>query len=453
MRNYITRVIISLTLLSIVPVAAWAQESSINTFSPYTLYGLGNLAGSGGSTFVAMGGASIGFRNGGFDTAADIRLNTSNPASLSGITPKTFIFDVGFAGSNVYLRENNATLGTLNSSFNTFNINNITVAFPLARRLGLAVNVSPYSQVGYRIHQDDHNINPDSPLADLGIVRYFYDGEGDVSEAKLSVGWEPFKNFSIGAEMIYMWGNIDRSYKATVVPYTGSGTYGSVSASTNEKISRIFGAFGVQYTPLSKARSRLTIGATYRLGGRLNSTVTDFIPSGNIYGDTVRFVQKRSAAYMPQMVGTGIYFHRPKWSVGADYVWQNWGRNGYDAANSVRYVDTHTYKIGIQYTPNRYDIRGKGASFFNRMTYKVGFRYNNNYQQFRGNPVNDKAITLGFDIPFAAMTVSNVSVGFELGERGTLRNGLVRERYFKFNVGVMLFGRDYDYWFEKYKYN
>jgi hypothetical protein len=77
---------------------------------------------------------------------------------------------------------------------------------------------------------------------------------------------------------------------------------------------------------------------------------------------------------------------------------------------------------------------------------------------FGGTKLNEKSVTIGFDIPFGSMKVSNMSLGVELGERGRLgldglNRQLIRERYFKVSVGFMLFGRDHDYWFEKYKYN
>jgi hypothetical protein len=419
------------------------------------MYGLGNLTNSSGSAFAGMGGASIGFRNGGFDTTGDIRLNLSNPASLSGIVPQTFVFDVGLTGSNVYARQRSAE-GMLKTSFNTFNFSNITLAMPLiGNRLGLALSMSPYSEVGYKIHNDD-----DSYLDDLGVVRYFYDGEGDVTEAKAALGFQLSRNLSIGAEVNYLWGNIDRKYEAQILPYTGSGTYNSVNAATNEKVSRAFAAFGVQYTPVNKARTRLTVGATYRMGGKLNSDVRDYIPSNNIFEDVIRLDEYKSPTYMAQKIGAGVWFHRPKWAVAADYIFEDWGaHNKPDVLNDVRYVNTNTFKVGGQYTPNRYDIRGRFVSFFNRMTYKAGFRTGANYLEFLGVPMNEHAVSLGVDIPFKATTVSALSVGIEYSQRGSLgkvgtpREALVKERYFKINVGVMLFGGDHDYWFRKYKYN
>ncbi len=445
--KYFTAAAVAMSLA--MPFALKAQESSVNTYSPYTMYGLGNLNLSPISAFAGMGGTSIAFRNGGrFEAAVEAKLNVSNPASLSNLLPRSFIFDVGLAGSNVYMRQRSGS-ETMRTSFNTFNFNNITIAFPIAKRLGVAAGVSPYSEVGYRIHTDD-----ESYMADLGIVRYFYDGDGDVTEAKVGIGWEPFKNFSIGAEVNYLWGNIDRRYRAEILSYTGSGRYNSVSASTNESVSRAFGAFGIQYTALDKPKSRLTLGATYRLGGKLNSRVTDFIPSGNVNDDDVRFNEFTSPMYMPQKIGAGVFFHRPRWAVGADYIFEDWGaHNDYDKINDVRYVNTNVLKVGARYTPNRFDIRGRFSSFFNRMTYKAGFRTGNNYLEFRGLPLNERAVSVGVDIPFRADKVSNLSLGFEYGSRGTLQKGLVRENYFKINAGIMFFGRDFDYWFEKYKYN
>ncbi len=448
------RLLLVAMLLGAIVFRAQAQENSLNTYSPYTMYGLGNLNSTSNTSFTGLAGASIGFRNDGFDSAGTLRVNPSNPASLSGLGARTFIFDVGLAGSNVYMKQRSGS-DMLKTSFNTFNINNVTAAFSIAGKLGFAFNLSPYSEVGYRVHTDDV-----SYLADLGIVRYYYNGQGDVSEAKAAMGWAPFKRLSVGAEFIYLWGNIDRTYQAVIMSYTGSGQYSEISsrngstANTNEKVARVFGAFGVQYTALDKPKSRLTLGATYRLGGKLNSTVTDFIPSNNIYGDTIRFNQMRSTTYMPQTIGIGAYFHRPKWAIGADYVFQDWGaKNGNAGDDNVQYVNTNTFKLGAQYTPNRLDIRGRASSFFNRITYKVGVRYGNNYLQFMGQPIREKAVTIGLDIPFRAVNVSTLNVGVELGQRGQLGHGLVKENYFKVNVGVMLFGRDYDYWFEKYKYN
>jgi hypothetical protein len=440
--------LLSVAILS--PFATSAQEGSLNAYSPYTFYGLGYPNYTGGTVFSSMGGASIGYRS-----EFELKVNTTNPASLGNIPQKSFYFDIGMTGTNVYLsqygNDNSGNSLLRKSSYNTFNLSNITLAFPLTKKLAMSLNVAPYSAVGYRIKREETDKDV---LANLGAVTYCYLGEGDVNEAKASIGWEPVKWLSIGAEAIYLWGNIDRTYQTLIRPYTGSGSYNneknSFTGTTNEQMSRIFAGAGLQITPLNKEKTRLTIGATYRMGGKLGSTVTDYIPSGNIYNDVVRMDTLPSLTYMPQTIGVGFYLHRPKFSRGADYVYQDWARNNtFDADNDVAYINTNTFKFGAQFTPNRYDIR----NFFKRNTYRVGFRYNDYYLQMKGQKMNEKAVTVGIEIPFKMMTVSSVNIGLELGQRGTLQSNLIKENYFKVNVGVMLFGRDYDYWFEKYKYN
>lgn len=429
-----------------IPVLAWGQENSLNTYSPYTLYGLGDL-----NTSVSPG---VGWRNdfvdptgkdnGGFDAPFDTRINVANPASLSGLPRRSFTFDVGMTGTNHYLKQNN-----LSTSFNSFNFSHVTLAFPLAKSLGMAINVSPFSKVGYRIHHDDKE-----QLADLGVVRYYYTGHGDVNEAKVSLGWQVLPRLSVGAELNYLWGYIDRQYEAEIASFTGSGSYGSVSASTNEQITRVFPALGVQWTAIRKHKSRLTLGMTWRMGGKLNSDFTDYIPSGNVYEDVVRLEEYKTATHMPTRIVAGGWFHRPKWSIGGEYTRENWAKgNAYDEVNKVRYIDVNRLNMGLRWTPNRYDIRGKFSSFFNRMTYKAGFAVGNNYLEFNGVRLNEKSVNLGVEIPFKADNISLISVGLEGGTRGSVKNGLVNEKFFRVRVGLMLFGRDYDYWFEKYKYN
>jgi len=443
-------------VLATLPSLAGAQESSINTYSPYSMYGIGGLNRSSSPAFASMGGVGIGFRNafadvsgkGGFDTPFSTVLNLANPASLSALPERSFIFDVGMSGSNVYLRQR-SDAGLLRTSYNTFNVSNITIAFPIFPKVGMAFNVSPYSRVGYNIHTDD-----ESHMADMGLVRYYYFGEGDVSEAKASLGWEPFRGLSLGAEVNYLWGDIVRTYNGQIVSYVGTGTYGNMSGTASERIGRIYGGFGAQYTPLLRPHSRLTLGATYRMGGLLNSKVSDYITASNISSDVVRLNEYTSPTYIPQKIGVGAFFHRPKWAAGVDFTYEDWAnKNAPDTENDMRYVNVSTLRIGGQYTPNRLDIRGKVSSFFNRITYKAGFRTGQSYMQFRGVAAPERAVTVGIDMPFRAENVSTLSIGLELGTMGSLQKSLVKENYFKVNVGVMLFGKDHDYWFEKPKYN
>ena len=54
---------------------------------------------------------------------------------------------------------------------------------------------------------------------------YGHEGEGDITEVKLSLGWAPWQRFSIGVAAKYYWGDVTRIYKAQVTDQiTGTGS-------------------------------------------------------------------------------------------------------------------------------------------------------------------------------------------------------------------------------------
>ena len=417
---------------------AKAQEGSLNAYSPYTFYGLGNLSSSNGASFDGMAGVSIGFRS-------YMKTNMTNPAAFSAIGRNTVLFDVGINGSNVYAQQRDASGKLMKTSNNSFNFSNVAMLLPLTSRLGLGFSAKPFSSVGYKTQRYETSSDV---MADLGSVLYNYSGEGNITQYKLGLGWEPFENLSIGAEAIFYHGVINRYYSATIESFTGNGVYNSISASTTERINRFSGNFGLQWNAWSSENGKLTFGATYSLDCRLKAQTVDYIPSGNVFGDSVRYETPSSGLHLPQSVGAGVFYHRKTWSVGADYQWQNWGVNGFDAANNVGYRNTHSIRVGAMYTPSRFDVRNP----MKRLPYKAGVRYGDYYLVKNGVNMNEAAVSVGVEIPFRTMKISNLNVALEYCRRGTLAHNLIREDYVKVSLGVLFFGGDFDYWFVKKKF-
>ena len=66
---------------------------------------------------------------------------------------------------------------------------------PVAKRLGLGFSLTPYSSVGYRTKYY-HEYDPEDPIyANVGNIQYNYQGEGDVTEVKVGLGWEAVQEF------------------------------------------------------------------------------------------------------------------------------------------------------------------------------------------------------------------------------------------------------------------
>ena len=417
---------LAVAAMLVVPVSAMAQTSSINAFSPYSMYGIGELQTPGVVAQRSMGGVGLGMRS-------SVMVNPLNPAAYS-LTPRQgFLFDFGVEGVNFYNRQQKYADGaqtTSRTSYNTFNFHDIAFQLPLARRLGLGFSLTPYSSVGYRVSADEQS--------------------DDV--------W--VKRVSIGVAAQYYWGDIERTYQTVVSNnIVNGGSVNTVTGTDSYGISRIKMQLGLQADLIQSERQVLTLGATYDMGGNLRPSVNQTVVNGDIYGTVVRGDTTRMALKLPVQLGVGLYYQNAKIAAGVDYIYQNWENNespkSVPGAVNVAYKNTNTVKLGFEYTPNRMDIR----NYLKRWSYRVGFRYGTYYQTFEGKTLSQYAVTAGFGMPVRFLGRSSIDFGVEFGQRGNdsplridnRQIGLVRQRYVKFSLGLTLFGEDS--WFVRYKYD
>ncbi len=428
---------------AVMPGVVRAQESSINAFSPYTMYGIGEINTPGSIAVRSMGGAGVAQRS-------VSNVNMLNPAAYSVTLSKSVLFNFGLEGQNYYNSQRQADGSTLRTSYNTFNFHDIALQLPIARHLGLGFSLTPFSSVGYRFYDRE-------TLGTVGLAEYDYTGEGDVTQVKAGLGWEIFKNFSLGVAAQYFWGDIERNFTTTIIPYTGSGSYPAVVGNSNYSVSRIKGQVGLQYTPILSKKRILTVGATYDLGGDLKPDVTEKIITNSNFESVAKNQVTNLPVVLPHRLTAGLFYETTKFSVAADYTFENWGkRNTYSQMASggfeVAYCNTSTIKCGVEWTPNRNDVR----NFLRRWHYRLGFNYGDYHQTFGGERLHQYAVTLGFGIPVKFGGFSSIDVGFEYGSRGRdgmIRDnvGIIKQNYFKFAVGFALFGDDY--WFVRPKYD
>ncbi|MBQ2796168.1 MAG: hypothetical protein IJF01_00330 [Tidjanibacter sp.] len=427
--------VMGVAMLMLSQGSAFGQSSSLNTYSPYTFYGIGDIHEEGIAVTRAMGGASIGFRN-------PFYVNVTNPASYSSVRSNSFLSNFDMEGQNFYARTSDAK-----TSFNTFNIRDIAMSFPLIKNMGVGFSVTPYSSVGYRVQYYDTN-----PVVQAGIgqMLYAYSGSGDVTQFKLGLGYEVVKNLSLGAEVIYYHGLIERTYNAIPTVITGEGSYQPISGLKSESVNSFYGKFGVQWTPLARRNTVLTVGATYQMGGKMGNEVEDRLAQNSTLAPDVYAVNEvyTSDFSMPNVYAVGFYLHKDKYSIGADYQFADWGeRNKQDITATRSFRNTNTVRLGGQYTPNPGDVRHA----LKRWTYRAGVRWSQYYIVLNDQPFDDVALTFGVGVPLRMTGLSNVNLGLELGQRGTIKAGLSRENYLKFTIGFSLFGEDY--WFVKMKYD
>ena len=105
---------------------------------------------------------------------------------------------------------------------------------------------------------------------------------------------------------------------------------------------------------------------------------------------------------------------------------------------------SNSFRLGIEYIPNKYDIR----YYLKRITYRAGAYYDQTYFNIGGNQVEAYGFTFGMSMPIFRW-YNAISWSVDMGQRGSLDLNQVRERYVQFNVNLNL----HDLWFIKRKYN
>ena len=82
-----------------------------------------------------------------------------------------------------------------------------------------------------------------------------------------------------------------------------------------------------------------------------------------------------------------------------------------------------------------------------RVTYRAGTYWDREYYKLDGNTIDAFGLTFGATFPVFRWS-NGLSVGMDIGQRGSLSGNKVRERYINFTVGLNIF----DIWFLKPQY-
>lgn len=427
-----------LSVFLIISVCMSAQDGTYGAYSPYSIYGIGDLSQEGSAFNKSMGGVGLATRNRRF-------INYMNPAAVTARDSLSFMADFGLEQNNKIYRQ-----GDLRSAHNTFNIHNFVMSFPIYRSSAFMVGITPFSDVGYDFSSIE--TNPDI-IAQTGNISYDSYGTGSVYQLFAGAGVTFWKRLSLGAEAIYYFGNID---KVTNMDYSNS-SYRSVNSGSDLMIRGTTGKFGLQYEQKLGGDVSMIIGATYRMSTSLKGTALNYrYANQDSVTDTLKneSVDLRNAGLkFADELGVGISVKGgEKWSAEFNYLRSDWRNSGFDSASgfSVK-SDTETFsstvsqsfRAGFEIVPNRNDIR----YYLRKCAYRAGVYYDQSYYKLNGNSVNSMGLTLGVTLPVFRL-YNGLTLGVDLGQRASTRDNMIRERYAKFVVGFNI----HDIWFQKVQY-
>lgn len=417
--------------------SSWAQSGAFSTYSPYSVYGVGSQMSEGTAVNKTMGGVGIAMRNNRY-------INYLNPAALTARDTLAFMLDFGVSNTNKYFRQ-----GDVNSVNNQFNLTNFILSVPIYRSSALAIGIVPSSGVGYDFSYDETR---PSIIGYTGNINYQSYGQGALTKVFLSAAATFWKCFSIGAEVDYYFGRIEKVSNKIFEQAQFRSTYGGY----NMKLWGVGAKFGLQYEQRFDNLNSLILGATYRLKTPIHGTNEEY------YNATLSSVQ--DTIYMMDLgsqkvklgdeIGAGLSVKLDgKWILELDYLYSDWRDSGFATTRGFA-VQTeeglafsskasHTFRAGLEFVPNRNDIR----YYYRRMAYRAGVYYDTGNISYGPYAVTSCGITFGLTFPVFRW-FNGFTLGIDIGKRGTLKNNMIRETYFQINASMNI----HDVWFQKPKY-
>lgn len=430
--------ILILTAFLIMGVGVYAQDGTHGAYSPYSIYGIGDISKEGTAFNKSMGGVGLATRNRRF-------INYLNPAAVTARDTLSFMADFGLEQSNKIYRQ-----GDLRSAHNTFNIYNFVMSFPIYRSSAFMVGLTPFSDIGY----DFSSVETDPQIiGQTGNISYDSYGTGSIYQLFAGAGVTFWKRLSLGAEAIYYFGNLD---KVTQMNYSSS-SYRSLNSGSDLMVRGTTAKFGLQYEQKLGGDVSMTVGATYRLSTSMkgNSLNYRYATQDGII-DTLRHNDadlRKVGLKIADELGIGISVKSgEKWSAEFNYLRSDWTGSGFDSAEgfsvkseTAAFTSTvsQSFRAGFEIVPNRNDIR----YYLRKCAYRAGVYYDQSYYKLNGNNVNSMGLTLGVTLPVFRL-YNGLTLGVDLGQRSSTRNNMIREQYATFMIGFNV----HDIWFQKPQY-
>ncbi len=402
--------------------------------SPYSKFGVGDVSQRGFAQNKALGGIGIGLRY-------KNQINYLNPASYSSQDTMSFIFDVGLLGNYTVLKTSEYEDITKD-----INVGHVALGFPIAKFLKSSLGIIPYSKVHYNlVMEENSDDNPDN-------YSIAYSGRGGINQFYLGNSLLIGRNIALGVNVSYLFGVIERTKTVAFDNYEDQAyTYFNDKAN----IGGFYLDYGLQFFTDINDKNKLTFGLTFASKTEINVkydsiALRDFAPfridtlKNNIYSD--------GAITLPGKIGIGLsYNFDNKLLIGFDFISENWEKAVFPSQGDTM-ANSSSFRFGIEYTPVPLTSQ-KRSKYWGRIKIRAGGHYAKSYLLINDNQLSDYGISLGIGLPWKnekkLFTNTYFNFTYELGQRGSIDNSLIKETYNLFTIGLTL----YDFWFFKPKYD
>ena len=384
-----------------------------NYGSIYSRYGLGERQDFGSSQAEMLGGSQASLRSG-------IYNGLVNPALWSDQQITTFSASVGIAG----VRSTDATAADA-SRATAGDVAGIQLGVPLLPgRLGLTLAYRPYSRVNYRTSVPGELVTEDDTTA----FALNQEGSGGLQRISGGLGLKLAQGVQVGAAADVVFGTVEYLQR-TAFSEPGFNETRQARATQLRGVTATLGA-AATLRSLRADDDALTLGLALTLPTRLSGTRTLTLGE-SLDRDTLAVVADGRTT-LPLLARAGLsYRSGARWLTTVDALYEPWSSfdsdfsvGGFDAdAGLDDLQDRVRVGGGVELLPAG---RGRNAGFFGRTSYRLGAYGERGLYAPSDRSVSTLALTGGVSVP-NRFSGARFDLGFEVGSRGSVSNGLVRD--------------------------
>ena len=328
-RNWIDRLWITVAALLVAALPLCAQNGTYNGYSPYSVYGIGDLHAAGTAFNASMGGVGIATRNRRF-------VNTMNPASATARDSLSFMADFGISGkASLFTEGDKKGVKTL------ANINDFVISFPMWRKTAFMVGIAPFSDTGFSMSYVDKITSGDQSIGYTGQRAYGAFGDGGIYQLFAGASATLWNRLSVGAQYNLFFGTISKYSSSTF----SDASYRSQTLGDTLQVRAHTAKFGLQYEQ-PVGTGKFTFGATYRLKAKVSGYAVEYSNVSEM--DLGDHSLKEDNISFGDEIGAGIaYSQGEKWSVELDYLRGDWRGSNFDSVRGFRNNGTHSFASGV----------------------------------------------------------------------------------------------------------
>ncbi|MEP6727132.1 MAG: hypothetical protein ABJC98_15030 [Bacteroidota bacterium] len=404
------------SILALLLLLSYCSLYSQNTNSPYSILGIGDIENNLFNRTGGMANTGLAYRN-------DKYIINNNPASYSALQQQFFVFEI--SGRGQFVNYKGSPLEGSSASGKDFAIKRLSVATKINKWWGSSAGLMPYSTANYEFNSSKtiQGTNSTVPVS--------YDGSGGVNQVYWGNSFQPFKHFSIGVNASYLFGSLTQTESLVT-----DGLATTLTTTRQTFLKNFNFTYGAQYyLPISK-KWDVSIGGVYQPAHKLAADASVIVTDNATQISSTSDDVKNADFKLPNSSGIGFSITKDKkYTLSGDYKYAAWTSTNYSGSN-YSLKNSSRASLGFEVSNK---LKGYNSQFEKNFL-QAGVYYGKSYLNINGQQLNEMGLTLGYGLfrvkNQLGLSSLGVSLGLDVGQRGTTQAGLIKENYVNFTITV-----------------